>query len=87
MKIDFFHVGEKAECKVTIDVPHCGKVTWKFLHQHIDQYYAGFVVRAMNDQMRDAIEKMRRESYEEGWAAAKAKKGGKETWFGRFWSE
>lgn len=44
MQIDFTHAGEKAECKVTINVPNCGNVVWTFSHQHTDKYYSAFAV-------------------------------------------
>ena len=86
MKIDFSRSGKSVECKVTIMVPGYGKeVTWTFTHEHSDEFYASFVSSAMADHMRDAIEKMRRDSYCAGWKDAKAKKSGKQTWFRRFW--
>lgn len=85
MNIEFSAVGEKCECKVTINVPFQGEVTWTFSHQHADKFYCGFATDAMRTQMHDALEQIRREAYEQGWAAAKAKKGGKKSWFSERW--
>lgn len=85
MKIDFIHVGEKIDCKVTINVPYCGEVVWTFSHQHTDQYYSGLACSAMKQQMGDALAQIRREAYEQGWKEAKAHKGGKTEWFSRWW--
>lgn len=88
MKIDFQKNGTKVECKVTIDVPYNpnGGV-WTFDFEHSDNFYAGFACDAMGNQMRTAIEKMRRDAYEQGWKDAKSKKVEKQIWFRRFWDE
>lgn len=85
MNIDFLHSGAAQECKVTINVPYCGDVTWTFNHQNADQFYSGFACYAMRKQMGDALEKIRREAYESGWKDAKARKGAKETYFSQNW--
>lgn len=86
MKIQFNHVGEKVECRVTIDVPFCGPVIWTFSHAHTDQYYSALACQQMQKQLGDALEAIRRESYEQGWKDAKARKGGKGDWFSRQWN-
>jgi hypothetical protein len=87
MKIDFSQQDERVMCHVTIRVPNCGPIRWNFAHAHTDKFYAGFVTAAMQSQMRDAIEKLRRDAYNEGWNDARRKKGGKRECFRRIWDE
>lgn len=85
MKIEFVPAGEKLECKVTIDVPFHGPVTWTFNHTHSDKYYAALACRQMQNEMGEALIAMRKEAYEQGWKEARARKSGKTEWFSRCW--
>jgi hypothetical protein len=85
MNIDFNPSGTTVECKVSIRVPNCGDVTWTFVNEHSDKFYAGFAANAMAMQMREAIEKMRRDAYEQGWKDARSRKVQKCSYFRRFW--
>lgn len=87
MQIAFIHAGEKTECKVTINVPFCGPVTWTFNHAHTDKYYSALACMQMQMQLGDALEAIRREAYEQGWKEAKAHKGGQTNWFSRNWKK
>lgn len=50
-----------------------------------EPWIAILLYRQLEKEMCDKLEKIRRESYEEGWRDAKAKKSGKKTWFSRLW--
>lgn len=81
MKLDFRREGQSLFVNTTIYVPGHGDISYTATIGLGNEYYAGFVVDALKKQMGDEMNAMRRESYEEGWKAAKAKKASKETWF------
>lgn len=77
--------GSAVTIKSTINVPGSGDVVYTAQIDVGNQYYAGFVAEAIRDQFGDGLSAMRKEAYERGWQAAKAKKAAKETWFSNWW--
>lgn len=74
---------EDNKVKVTIQ---SGCINWQyyFRYQAYDEVHAELLTRQFDKHMRDKLESIRREAYEQGWKDAKGKKA-KENWFSTLW--
>jgi hypothetical protein len=84
MQISFVRNGTSVQVKATIRVPGHNAVTYTTAIDLRDEYYAGFVVGALQEQMGEEMRKARQEAYEAGWKEGRAKKSPKETWFSSY---
>lgn len=71
--------------KFAINVPGNGDVTYTMSATLDNEFYAGFVIGAIRDQMGEDLGAIRSEQYDAGWKDAKSKKTAKQTWFSSFW--
>ena len=67
---------DKDNVVVNVYYPVPGNGTWHISFRNNmagGVSHAGFIAKAMNDNVRDNLERIRRTAYEEGWKDAKAK--------------
>jgi len=71
--IRFYRKDNSVKCEVDLDVPQYESRTFYFYQDCGSPVFAGLLAMAFGTAMQDALEKIRRQAYEEGMRDAKAK--------------
>lgn len=71
--IRFYREDNSVKCEVDLDVPQYERRTFYFYWGCNSPVFAGLLAAAFTTAMQDALEKIRRQAYEEGARDAKAK--------------
>jgi hypothetical protein len=81
VKLAFERAEGQVRMRATISVPGGAGVVYTATMDMGNEYYARFVVSALQTQMAETMEAARREAYEQGWKDAKSKRTSKSNWF------
>lgn len=82
--IEIFKDGNKVKGKFTTSIGNGWYWTFTIATCE-DDPYAIMLTERMQKDLAKKLEQIRKESYEEGWRDAKAKKSGKRDWFKSWW--
>lgn len=82
--IQFSRDGTKVKATVTVEVPNYDTRLFSFMWECNGEAYAGLLSKRMDARMRDHLEDIRRDAYNDGWKDAKSKRV-KQTGFGNWW--
>lgn len=76
---------EETKVNVKFHTTIGGGWSWTATLADCHEPYAIMLKDRIQKDLSDKLERIRRESYEDGWRDAKAKKHGKKTWFKSWW--
>jgi hypothetical protein len=83
--IEIVREGTKLVVKITVWIPTLGERVYPCTWECGTEEYAGFLADAISLRMGNKLQAIRQEAYNKGWKEAKAKKGGRYSWFSRAW--
>lgn len=75
---------KETKVRVIVDTKYPIESRYVFSFDTGNADFAALLAENMNEKMRNDLEKIRRDTYEQGWKDAKAKKA-KERYFSRMW--